>query len=143
MIAGSAAKMMLIVAIRQRPANWERMSRSIRVAETAENDSVRRSAIPRVFDNSAPLTLSDSSTSLCSRDMACCRARVRSRRTRATLRVPQIAGGRMIKEINESRQSRATIAMAVATAVVRLDATEVAVVVSTDCKPATSLTSRD
>lgn len=80
----------------------------------------------------APLTLSDSSTWLCSSAIVRWRWVVMSRRTSATLRVSQVAGGRITRESRESRQSRIAIAIAVPTAVVMLDATDVAVLVITD-----------
>ena len=66
-----------------------------------------------------------------------------SRRIRATRRVSQIAGGSTTSEISDSRQDSATIATTVATAVVRFDAIEVAVEVTTDCMPPMSLVIRD
>ena len=72
-----------------------------------------------------------------------CRCAVISRRIRATRRVSQIAGGSTTSEISESRQDSATIATAVATAVVRFEAIEVAVEVTTDCMPPMSLVMRD
>ena len=72
----------------------------------------------------------------------CWRA-VISRRIRATRRLSQIAGGSTTSEISESRQDSATIATAVATVVVRFEAIEVAVEVTTDCMPPMSLVIRD
>ena len=72
----------------------------------------------------------------------CCLA-VTSRRSRATRRVSQMAGGMTRRERRLSRQLRATMAIAVPTAVVTLDAMDVAVEVTTDCIPATSLVRRD
>ena len=72
----------------------------------------------------------------------CCRA-VISRRIRATRRLSQTAGGRTTSEISESRHDKATIAAAVATVVVRLEAIDVAVDVTTVCMPPMSLVIRD
>ncbi|GAB2664434.1 hypothetical protein GCM10027068_50470 [Prescottella soli] len=68
---------------------------------------------------------------------------VMARRIRATLRVNQIAGGSTISESSERRQLSTAIATAVPTTVVRLDAIEVAVDVTTVCIPPMSLVSRD
>ena len=54
-----------------------------------------------------------------------------------------MAGGITTSEIRESRHDRATMATAVATAVVRLEAMEVAVEVTTDSMPPMSLVIRD
>ena len=62
---------------------------------------------------------------------------------RATRRVSQIAGGSTTSETSESCQDSATIATSVATAVVRFEATDVAVEVTTDCMPPMSLVIRD
>jgi len=71
------------------------------------------------------------------------RCTVMSRRMSATRRVSHTAGGSTTSEINDSRQFRTTIAAAVATAVVKLDATDVATVVMTPCMPAMSWRRRD
>ena len=49
MTAGTAAKMMLSEAIRQRPASWERSSRSIRRAEESVNRWIRAGPVPMVL----------------------------------------------------------------------------------------------
>ncbi len=54
-----------------------------------------------------------------------------------------MAGGMTTSEMSESRQDSATMATAVATAVVRFEATEVAVEVTTDSMPPMSLVMRD
>ena len=72
-----------------------------------------------------------------------CWSAVISRRIRATRRLSQIAGGSTTSEISASRHDSATIAMAVATVVVRFEAIEVAVEVTTDCMPPMSLVMRD
>src|SRR5450755_3726878 len=54
-----------------------------------------------------------------------------------------MAGGITTSEMSDSRQDRATMATAVATAVVRLAAMEVAVEVTTDSMPPMSLVMRD
>ena len=55
------------------------------------------------------------------------------RRMSATRRVSQIAGGTKMSESRDRRQDSATIATAVATAVVRFEAIEVAVEVTMPC----------
>ena len=59
------------------------------------------------------------------------------------MRVSHRAGGMTSSDSSESRHDSATIATAVATAVVRFDAIEVAVEVTTPCMPLTSLVRRD
>ena len=49
MTAGIAAKMMLSEAIRQRPASWERSSRSISRAEEPLNRRTRAGPVPIVL----------------------------------------------------------------------------------------------
>ena len=65
------------------------------------------------------------------------------RRIRATRRVSQIAGGSTSSESRDSRQLSAAMATAVPMTVVALEATDVAVEVTTDCMPPMSLVSRD
>ncbi len=72
-----------------------------------------------------------------------CWSIVISRRIRATRRLSQIAGGSTTSEISASRHDSATIATAVATVVVRFEAIDVAVDVTTDCMPPMSLVIRD
>ena len=72
-----------------------------------------------------------------------CWAEVISRRIRATRRLSQIAGGITTSEIRASRHERTAIATAVATVVVRFEAIEVAVEVTTLCMPPMSLVIRD
>ena len=62
MTAGMAAKMMLIEAIRQRPASSLRSSRSTRRAEEAVNRSTSAGPVPRVLASCTPLIESPSST---------------------------------------------------------------------------------
>ena len=72
-----------------------------------------------------------------------CWAEVISRRIRATRRLSQMAGGITTSEISASRHERTAIATAVATVVVRFEAIEVAVEVTTFCMPPMSLVMRD
>ena len=107
------------------------------------NRATSAGPVPSVRESCAPLTERPSSiVTLRSASSRCC-AEVISRRIRATRRVSQIDGGSTTSEISESRQDSATIATAVATVVVRLAAIEVAVLVTTDCRPPTSLVMRD
>jgi hypothetical protein len=96
---------------------------------------VRASWIPLIDRPSSTVTLRSASSR--------CWAAVIERRRVATRRVSQIAGGSTTSEISESCHDSATMATAVATAVVRFEATEVAVEVTTDCMPPMSLVMRD
>ncbi len=137
------AKMTLIVAIRQRPASWARTSRSTSSLEVTENRSATAWPAPIVLVRRTPLTVRPSSTwDNMSASWRCWRV-VTSRRSRATRRVSQIAGGSTTRESSDSRQLSAAIAMAVAATVVTLVAIDVAVLVTTDCMALTSLVSRD
>ena len=131
------------MAIRQRPASWDWTSKSTSSREVAANRFEVVSVAPRVLVSWTPLTDRPSSTCVSMSAIRRCCLAVTSRRSRATLRVSQMAGGMTRRESRLSRQLRATMAMAVPTAVVTLDAMEVAVEVTTDCIPATSLVRRD
>ncbi len=87
MIAGIAAKMMLIEAIRQRPASWERNSRSMRRAEEAVNRWTRDGPVPIVLASWMPLIDSPSSTVTLRLASSRCCSVVMARRMRATLRL--------------------------------------------------------
>jgi hypothetical protein len=87
MTAGIAAKMMLIEAIRQRPASWERSSRSMRRADEAVNRWISDGPVPMVFASWIPLI--DRPSSMLTLRLAssrCCSV-VMARRMRATLRL--------------------------------------------------------
>ena len=87
MTAGMAAKMMLSEAIRQRPASWERSSRSISRAEEAVNRRIRAGPVPIVLASWMPLIDRPSSmVTLRSASSRCCWL-VMARRILATLRV--------------------------------------------------------
>ena len=137
------AKTIDIVAIRQRPASCERSSRSTSADDVAANRSVAAPPAPRVLVSSTPLTDNPSSTWTCISASRRCSCAVISLRSNATRRVSQIAGGSTMSESSDSRQLKATMAIAVPTAVVRLDAIEVAVDVTTDCIPPMSWMMRD
>src|ERR1700722_8188491 len=66
-----------------------------------------------------------------------------ARRMRATLRDRYIEGGMTTSEMSDRRQDSATMAAEVATAVVRFEAIDVAVDVTTDSMPPMSLVMRD
>ena len=135
MTAGIAAKMTLIEAIRQRPASWERSSRSIRRAEdVGESADQRRAGAHRLGQLDAVDRQSFLDGDVEVGKLALLRA-VITRRSFATLRVRKIAGGMTTSEISESLQDSATMATAVATAVVRFEAIEVAVEVTTASMP--------
>ena len=135
--------MIVMVAIRQRPASSERSSRSTRRAELVVNRSISAPPAPRVLLSCTPLI--DSPSSMVTLRSASSRWRwaVISRRIAATRRVSQMAGGSTTNETRVSRQDSATMATRVATTVVRLDAIEVAVEVTTACMPPMSLVIRD
>ena len=137
------AKIMLMVVIRQRPASSARTWRSTSSFEVAENRSDTTWPAPIVFVSRMPLTVRPCST--CDNMSARwrCWREVTSRRSRATRRVSQMAGGSTIRDSRESRQLSAAIATAVAATVVTLVAIDVAVVVTTDCMPLMSLVRRD
>ena len=142
-MAGIAAKMTLIEAIRQRPASCDFSSSSISFSESPVNRSTSAGPAPSVLLSWMPLIESDSSTvALMSASWRCCCA-VICRRIRATRLVRMIAGGITTSEISERRQESATIAIEVATAVVRLAAIEAAVEVTTASMPPMSLVIRD
>src|ERR1700683_568516 len=102
MIAGMAAKMTLSEAIRQRPASWERSSRSISRAEDAVNRWTRDGLAPIVLASWTPLIDSPSSiVTLRSASSRCCWV-VMARRMMATLRVREIAGGMTTRESSDS-----------------------------------------
>ncbi|BCN47514.1 hypothetical protein RE9416_08150 [Prescottella equi] len=141
--AGMAEKMMLIVAIRHRPDNWERTSRSTSRVDVSEKRSDSAGPAPSVLPSCTPLIDSPSSIWVCMSASAFCRCAVISRRMSATLRVSHIAGGSTINDSNDSRQLSTAIAIAVPITVVTLDAIDVAVDVTTVCMPPMSLVSRD
>ncbi len=87
MTAGIAAKMMLIEAIRHRPASWERSSRSISRAEEPVKRPTRDGPVPIVLASWIPLI--DRPSSMVTFRLAssrCCSV-VMARRMRATRRV--------------------------------------------------------
>ncbi len=138
-----AANTTVVAAIRQRPASCARSSRST----SRDDDAVKRSTsagpVPVVRDSSTPPIERASSTVTLRSASSRCWAAVIARRMRATRRVSQIDGGSTSRDTSVSCQLSASIATNVATAVVRFEATEVAVEVTTDCMPPMSLVIRD
>ena len=105
----------------------------------------RTSVGPAPIDFASWMPLIDSPSSMVTLRSASsrCWAEVISRRIRATRRLSQIAGGITTSEMSASRQERTAIATAVATVVVRFEAIDVAVEVTTFCMPPMSLVIRD
>ena len=88
MIAGMAANTMLSEAIRQRPASWERSSRSISRAEDAVNRRTRAGPVPIVLASCTPLTDRPSSiVTFRSASSRCCCVVMASAQAGTTLRV--------------------------------------------------------
>ena len=132
-----------IVAIRHRPASWDFSSSSVSAAEVAAKRRALAWPAPSVLVSRMPLTDRPSSTWVCMSARWRCWRAVISRRRIATLRESQTEGGMTSRESSESRQLNATMAAAVAMAVVTLLAMEVAVLVTTPCIPAMSLVKRE
>ena len=143
MTAGMAAKATLIDAIRHRPASCACNSSCVNRVEDRVNRSTSAGPVPSVLASSTPLMDRPSSmVTFISASSRCCAA-VTARRIRATRRVSQTAGGMTTSDTNDNRQDSAAIAATVATEVVRLEAIDVAVDVTTDCMPPMSLVIRD
>ena len=143
MTAGMAANTTVVAAIRQRPASCARSSRSTSRADDAVKRSTSAGPVPVVRDSSTPPIERASSTVTLRSASSRCWAAVIARRMRATRRVSQIDGGSTSRDTSVSCQLSASIATNVATAVVRFEATDVAVEVTTDCMPPMSLVIRD
>src|SRR5690242_18573491 len=130
MTAGMADMTIWIVDWRQRPAMLELTSRSDSLPDSAANQPVSEADRPMVWPSRMPLTDSDSWTIEDSTASWRWRSRVMRRRSVPTRRLTQTKNGSMASEAIVSRQSRTVIAMTVATTVVRLDTSAVAVVVT-------------
>ena len=120
-MAGTAAKTTFMVAIRQRPASWERTSRSTRSAEVCSKRRASVGAAPRVLVSWMPLIDRPSSTCTCRSASLAWRAAVTAYRIRATWRVRMTAGGSTTRVTRASCQLSSSIATRVPTTVVRLD----------------------
>jgi len=132
-----------IVDWRQRPAMFERTSRSDRVRDSVAKESASERERPMVWPSRIPLTDSDSVTI---EEMVASwrwRSRVMRRRSVPTRRLTHTNTGSMTSDAIVRRQSRTIMAMTVATTVVRLDTSVVAVVVTVACMPPMSLAIRD
>ncbi len=143
MTAGMADMTIWIVDWRQRPAMLALTSRSDKVADSAEKLPASEADRPMEWPSRMPLTDSDSWTMDDSVASWRWRARVMRRRSVPTLRLIQTKNGSITSEAMVSRQSSTTMATVVATTVVRLDTSEVAVVVTVACMPPMSLAMRD
>ncbi len=143
MTAGMADMTIWMVDCRQRPAMLERTSRSESFSDSVEKEPASEAERPMVWPSRMPLTDSDSCTI---EEIAAswrCLSLVMPRRSLPTRRLTQTNTGSMSSEAMVSRQSRTAIAMIVATTVVRLDTSVVAVVVTVACMPPMSLAMRD
>src|ERR1700760_3852723 len=143
MTAGMADMTIWMVDWRQRPAMLELTSRSARVADSAEKSFASEADRPMEWPSRMPLTDSDSWTMDDKVASWRWRLRVMRRRSVPTRRLIQAKTGSMASEAMVRRQSSTTMATTVATTVVRLDTSEVAVVVTVACIPPMSLAMRD
>src|SRR5580700_6438294 len=121
-----------IVDWRQRPAMFERTSRSDRVPDSPAKESESERERPMVWPSRMPLTDSDSCTIEEITASWRWRSRVMRRRSVPTRRLTHTNAGIMISDAIVRRQSRTIMAMMVAITVVRLDTNVVAVVVRVD-----------
>ena len=129
--------------IRHRPANCDRSSRSISRVDDSVNRAMSAGPVPIVLASWIPLIDKPSSTVTFRFASSRCCCAVMARRIRATLRASSTEGGITTSEISDSCQDSAIIATDVATVVVRFEAIEVAVEVTTDSMPPMSLVMRD
>lgn len=143
MSAGIAAITTPMVDIRQRPAMLERTSRSASSSDCRVNSRDSEPERPMVRPSRIPLTESDSCTAELIAASCFCRSVVIFLRSLPTRRLIQTNSGSSSSETTVSRQSRATMATTLATTLVRLDTSEVAVEVTVDCMPPMSLAIRD
>ena len=127
----------------QRPAMRERTSRSARLEDSPRKRSARSGARPMVLPSRMPETDSDSWTRLEISDIDCWRWAAMRLRCAPTRLVSRTKNGTRTSAKTARRQSSRNMATTVAMTVVRLDAVEVAVVVTTDSTPPMSLAMRD
>ncbi len=129
--------------MRQRLTMFDRTSRSTRPSDSSAKERVSESDRPIVRPSRMPLTDSDSVT------VAAISAIWRWRwvaiflRSLPTRRLIHTKTGSSSRETTVRRQSRAIIAMMVATTLVRFETREVAVEVTVACMPPMSLAMRD
>ena len=121
----------------------ERTSRSTRRSDSSAKARVSESARPIVRPSRMPLTDSDSVTVAAIAAICFWRWVVIFLRSLPTRRLIQTNTGSSSSETTVSRQSSASIATTVATTLVRLETSEVAVEVTVACMPPMSLAMRD
>lgn len=143
MTAGIAAMTIVMTDIRQRPAMLDRTSRSTSSSDSSPNDFVSESERPIVRPSRMPLTESDSVTVAAIAAICFWRWVVIFLRSSPTRRLIHTNTGSRSSETTVSRQSRAIIAMIVATTLVKLATSEVAVEVTVACMLPMSLAMRD
>lgn len=143
MTAGMAAMTIEMTAMRQRPAMFDRTSRSTRPSDSSAKDRVSESVRPMVRPSRMPPTESDSVTVAAITAICFCRWVVIFLRSLPTLRLIHTNRGSRSSETTVSRQSRASIATIVAMTLVRLETSEVAVEVTVACMPPMSFAIRD
>ncbi len=134
--------MTCMVPMRHRPASWARSSRSISLDEVEAKRSALWLSAPRVLASLTPEADRPSSIWVLRSASAACCSPVTARLVRATCLVRSTAGGITMRVSRLSRQLNVAMAMAVAITVVRLEAIEVAVLLTTLLRPLTSLTIR-
>lgn len=143
MTAGMAAMTMVMTAIRQRPAMFDRTSRSTSRSDSSAKSAVRESERPIVRPSRMPLTDRDSVTVAAIAAICFWRRVVIFLRSLPTRRLIQTKTGSSASDTTVRRQSSASIATIVATTLVRLETSEVAVDVTVACMPPMSLAMRD
>lgn len=142
MTAGMAAMTIVMTAMRQRPAMFDRTSSPTSCSDSSANDRVSESARPMVRPRRMPLTERDSVTVAAIAAICFWRCVVIFLRSRPTRRLIHTKTGSRSSETAVSRQSSATIATMVATTLVRFETRDVAVEVTVACMPPMSLAMR-
>src|SRR5436190_388315 len=137
------AKLVWIEAITQRPAIRWRTSRSASRRESASKRSASSSPRPMVLPSMIPETESDSWTRLEMSAIVSCVVFAIRRRSFPTRRVSQANSGISAKANSASSQLSTSMPIIVATTVVRFEAIEVAVLVTTFWTPPMSFEIRD
>jgi hypothetical protein len=140
--AGVMLKIEPMIMKNQRPTMAWRICNAASLAFRPRNRPIDASCWPNVLDSRIPLTLSVSSVSA---DISASDFWVSvdtSRRTLPTRYVRYMKNGSRPSDRTVSRQSMRTIAMTVLIAIARLLVTELAVSVTTDWTPPTSLARR-
>ena len=140
--AGITAKVVWIAAIIQRPVILLRTSRPARRCDSVSKRVARSPERPIVLPSRIPETESDSCTIEETSASDAWRSAVTFFRCSPTRLVSQTKSGNRASANAARRQSRSSIAMTVATTVVTLDSTDVAVVVTTFSIPPMSFAIR-